>query len=84
MNINLNYKEYNIDLSYPTTSNYHYTIQLKIKNKISNIVEKEIYKHVNRKGFMFFGETLNEFLQRVFKEAQNMLHEEVERLYYES
>ena len=84
MNINLNYKEYNIDLSYPITSNYHYTIQLKIKNKISNIVEKEIYKYVNRKGFIFFGETLNEFLQRVFKEAQNMLHEEVERLYYES
>ena len=77
-------KEYNIDLSYPITSNYHYTIQLKIKNKISNMVEKEVYKHVNRKGFMFFGETLNEFLQRVFKEAQNMLHEEVERLYYAS
>ena len=82
MNINLNYKEYNIDLSYPITSNYHYTIQLKIKNKISNIVEKEIYKHVNRKGFMFFGETLNDFLERVFNEGKNMLHKEVERLYY--
>lgn len=82
MNINLNYKEYNIDLSYPVTSNYHYTIHLKIKNKSSNIVEKEIYKHVNRKSFIFFGESLNEFLQRVFKEAQNMLHKEVERLYY--
>lgn len=82
MNINLNYKEYNIDLSYPVTSNYRYTIQLKIKNKNSNVVEKEIYKYVNRKGFIFFRETLNEFLQRVFKEAQNMLHKEVERLYY--
>ena len=61
----------------PVTSNYHYVICIKIKNNITNIVKKEIYKHINRKGFIFFRETLNEFLQRVFKEAQNMLHREV-------
>ena len=42
MNINFDYKEYNIDLSYAVTSNYRYIIQLKIKNKNSNIVEKEV------------------------------------------
>ena len=45
--------------------------------------KKETHKYIIRKGFMFFGETLNEFLQRVFNEGKNMLRKEVERLYYE-
>ena len=83
MNINLNYKEYNIDLSYLVTSNYHYVICIKIKNNITNIVKKETHKHIIRKCLIFIGENLNDFLKRVFKESQNMLHKEVERLYYE-
>ena len=44
--------------------------------------KKETHKYIIRKGFIFFGETLNEFLQRAFYEGADMLHKEVERLYY--
>ena len=82
MNV-VNYNGHILSLSYPETSNTRYTIQLVVVNSITNEVKINITKTIKRKSFLFFGETLNEFLDRVFKEGGDMLHSEIERLYLE-